>query len=215
MPALGIFKSSLGVDIDLAAVVIDMNDIAGKKAIADDAVYLFPIYAAEDIVIIYMKIEAVHPETGEVQGLIINEFYLSYAGDAQDGLIGREGGDTQTLTGSRIQGNAAAACVQDEIQTVRKIADACSYQDHAACKYGEGEAGDEPGLRRNEFLLCRCCQRAIGTEEQGKQKEQYVPEKPEGIVKHGRVFFLARHILGFNLLKLSPFYRLHKSIHPF
>jgi len=100
-----------------------------------------------------MKIQAVHGKAGEMKRLVVEKFDLAYAGDAQDGLIGKNGHQVHPDAGGRIQRNAATARIQYEIEGIRIIAQPCLQKNNPAGKQREGETCNQPGRRRHELFL--------------------------------------------------------------
>ncbi len=156
MAALGIFDLARRQYFHLHCIVIKLNDIPVEKTIPDDAVYFDAINAGENFVIVDVKIQTVHIKSGQVQSGIIQEFYIPDAPDTADRFVRRFKRDLEFNASSRIKGNAAAAGVQNEIETVGIIINGCFYQHNPATQGSKRNSGYFPGrwLRKLFLRLC-------------------------------------------------------------
>ena len=141
------------VNLDAVAVEIDTYNITAEKTIADNTIHLLAIHAAQYLVIIDMKIQVFDGKTRYVQFLIEHKRHFAHTADACYAGIRRPYRDIEFRTGRRVERNAPAAGIEDEIQAVGHIAETGMNDHHTAAELPEGKAGDQPGLRlRQNFL---------------------------------------------------------------
>jgi len=79
---------ALTVHFHTGAVVIQSYDVAVEKAESHDPVDLHAIDAAQDLVIVDMKIEAVRLQTRDLKACVIEEFHVPHAADPPDSALG-------------------------------------------------------------------------------------------------------------------------------
>jgi hypothetical protein len=128
-----------------------------------------------------MKIQAVHREAGQMQRFIIEEFYLSDTGNPKDRFIRGDWVELQPDAGIGIQGNPAAARIQDKTQAVREVVQLSLYQHDSASEYNHGKGGEQLGRRPDKRLL-------PGERITPKEKDSRPQENPAQLV-------LAKHFV--------------------
>jgi len=166
----GIADGSLGKDIQSRAVVVHADEIAGKEAIAQDTVDLFPIDAAENIIVIHVETKAVDDQAADGEAGIIQDALLAFSGDTADGAVDHPGLEPKTDGGGRVQGSAAAAGIEDEIEGVGKGIELDLAEDDAAVELGKTDAGQVAVGWEEVVLLCTGRPKGRRSDE-AKQKE--------------------------------------------
>ena len=119
----------------------------------DDSVDLIPIYAAQNIIIVHVEVQAVYNKILDAQSLIVYELHLADAPDTPECHVRRDGFEMKFDTGAGVKRNAATAGIEDKIERIRIIIKQRLYHDHATSKTHKRETTDQAGRRRYEFFL--------------------------------------------------------------
>src|SRR5579872_6726768 len=97
----------------LQAVVIDLYQVTGKKAIPDDPVDLFTIDAAQDIIIAHLHGDAVQGKAWQVKDLPIQQPLRAYSADAMDEHIAGMRGQVELDGRGGVERNPSATRVEN------------------------------------------------------------------------------------------------------
>jgi hypothetical protein len=125
-----------------------------------------------------MEVQAVYPKVFKAETLVIYKFDLPDASDAADGSVGRQGIDLQADAGGRIQGDAAAARIQNKIQGIRIVIQKGPYDNNAPRKSDKGETRYEPGRGGYKFLLRLCGPRKNKRKQENRKTGQDIQGRP-------------------------------------
>ena len=91
-----------------------------------------------------------------MKGFIENEMNLSFAADPGDGCISFAGFNAEVSAGTTIKRNAAAARIQDEVETIFKIFESGPDNHNAAAVLLKRETGYKLRIGAGNELLAPC-----------------------------------------------------------